>query len=28
MTSVANPGYEGDIKLITETPLHLRHPPG
>jgi len=28
MTSVANPGYEGDIKLVTETPAHLRHPPG
>ncbi len=24
MTSVANPGYEGDFKLITETPPHLR----
>ncbi len=27
MTSVANPSYEGEIKLITETPPHLRHPP-
>jgi len=27
MTSVANPRYEGEIKLITETPPHLRHPP-
>jgi len=27
MTSVANPGYEGEIKLITETRPYLRHPP-
>ena len=28
MTHVANPGYEGSIKLITETPPHLVRPPG
>jgi hypothetical protein len=28
MTYVANPGYEGDLKIITETPPHLVRPPG
>ncbi len=27
MTYVANPDYEGTVRLITETPLHLRRPP-
>jgi len=28
MTNVANPGYEGDIQLVSETPPHLKRPPG
>ncbi|HXG96087.1 MAG TPA: hypothetical protein VNJ06_03110 [Gemmatimonadales bacterium] len=28
MTLVANPGYEGSVKLKTETPPHLVRPPG
>src|SRR6266571_4565566 len=27
MTYVANPDYEGKVKLSTETPPHLRRPP-